>query len=122
MHTIIASPALILHKQKIFIQNCNYANLSADLHIGEEWLRGLARVEPPVALLYANWTPEKFREIILHASIHLPSNKCVSRQRAKLLPNTNPCIHGNRIKITRRKIIKNMLINKLKNHFKEILT
>lgn len=89
LHTVIASRALILHKQKLFIiiQNCNCAKLSAHLHIGEEWLRGFARVEPHVPLSYANWTPEKFREIILHASIHLPSNKCVSQQGAKMLPN-----------------------------------
>lgn len=89
LHMVIASHALILHKQKLFIiiQNWNYAKMSAHLHIGEEWLRGFTRVEPPVRLSYANWTPEKFREIILHASIHLPSYSYLSLQRAKLLPN-----------------------------------
>lgn len=90
LHTVIASLELILHKQKWFIimQNCNYAKLLANLHMGEEWLRGFARVEPPVPLPYANWAPEKFREMMLYASIHLPSNNYVSQQGAKMLPNT----------------------------------
>lgn len=90
LHMVIASLELILHKQRwfIIIQNYNYVKLPAILHMGEEWLRGVARVEPPVPLLYANWAPEKFREMILYASIHLPSNNYVSQQGAQTLPNT----------------------------------
>lgn len=71
------------------MQNGNYATLPANLHMGEvEWLREFTRVEPPVPLLYANWTPEKFREIILYASIHVPSNNYTSQKGTKMLPNT----------------------------------
>lgn len=55
--------------------------------MGEEWLRGFTTVELPVLQPHGNWAPEKFREMILYASIHLQSNNYVSQQEAKMLPN-----------------------------------
>lgn len=81
------------------MQSYNYAVLLANLHVGEEWLRGFTRVEPPVPLWYANWAHEKFRVMILYASIHLPTNNYVSQQGAKTLPNAaNTHIHSHTAK------------------------
>lgn len=77
----------------MIMQKYNYAKLPANLYIDEEWLRGFTRVEPPVPLQYANWTPEKFSEMIVYAGIHLPSNNYVSQQGAECYQTDQIHIH-----------------------------
>lgn len=84
------------------MQNYNYAAFPANLHMGEEWLRGFNGVKSPIPLLFANWAQEKFRVMILHASINLPSTNYESQQGAERLPKiANIHTDGNKINTAR---------------------